>query len=111
MAPTDAAWPAHYGFLLDKYRKLLSHSLRLMNIGDLMQNELNRVNEQLKLAEEARKASEEMYRLIFENIEDVYYEAGMDSTILQVSPSVHRHLWVHAGRSPRKFHFADMGPP
>jgi PAS domain S-box-containing protein len=34
------------------------------------------------------KQSEEKYRLIFENIQDVYYEVALDGVILEVSPSV-----------------------
>ncbi|HMK34398.1 MAG TPA: PAS domain S-box protein [Desulfomonilaceae bacterium] len=45
-----------------------------------------------KQAEEALRKSEELYRRIFENIEDVYFETGMDSEILQLSPSVERIL-------------------
>jgi two-component system, cell cycle sensor histidine kinase and response regulator CckA len=44
-----------------------------------------------------RKASEkslrqigEKYRQIFENIQDVYYESGLDGRILEVSPSIER---------------------
>jgi PAS domain S-box-containing protein len=39
-------------------------------------------------AEEALRDSEARYRSIFENIQDVYYEARLDGTILEVSPSV-----------------------
>lgn len=40
----DPSWPVLYRSLLDRYRKLLSQSQRLTNIGDLMQKELNRLN-------------------------------------------------------------------
>jgi PAS domain S-box-containing protein len=43
--------------------------------------EKNRVQEELK-------ESEEKYRSIFENVQDVYYEALIDGTILEVSPSI-----------------------
>ena len=43
---------------------------------------------QKKMAENALKASEEKYRNIFENIQDVYYEAAIEGTILEVSPSI-----------------------
>jgi two-component system cell cycle sensor histidine kinase/response regulator CckA len=41
-----------------------------------------------KLAEEALRKSEEKYRSIFENVQDVYYETLFDGTILEVSPSI-----------------------
>ena len=41
-----------------------------------------------KLAEEALQASEEKYRSIFENVQDVYCEIALDGTILEVSPSI-----------------------
>jgi PAS domain S-box-containing protein len=41
-----------------------------------------------KQAEEELKKSEEKYRGIFENVQDVYYESSVDGTILEVSPSI-----------------------
>ncbi|RLB76707.1 MAG: hypothetical protein DRH24_17435 [Deltaproteobacteria bacterium] len=43
-----------------------------------------------KLSEEALRKSEEKYRTIFENIQDVYYEASIDGTILEISPSIEK---------------------
>ena len=43
-----------------------------------------------KRAEKELLKSEERYRRIFENLQDVYYEAGMDGTILEVSPSIEK---------------------
>ena len=41
-----------------------------------------------RFAEKALRESESKYRSIFENIQDVYYEASFDGTILEVSPSI-----------------------
>jgi two-component system CheB/CheR fusion protein len=41
-----------------------------------------------KQAEEQIRQSEEKYKNIFENIQDVYYEISVDGTILIVSPSI-----------------------
>ena len=40
--------------------------------------------------EDSLKRSEERYRNIFENIQDVYFEIGLDGRILEVSPSVNQ---------------------
>ncbi|MFP4522524.1 MAG: PAS domain S-box protein [Fibrobacterota bacterium] len=41
-----------------------------------------------KKAEEMLKKTEAKYRQIFENIQDVYYEASLDGRILEISPSI-----------------------
>jgi PAS domain S-box-containing protein len=41
-----------------------------------------------KRTEEALQESKERYRMIFENIQDVYYEVTLDGIILEVSPSI-----------------------
>jgi len=38
--------------------------------------------------QETLRESEEKYRQIFENIQDIYYEASLDGRILEISPSV-----------------------
>ncbi|MGE5448590.1 MAG: PAS domain S-box protein [Bacteroidales bacterium] len=40
------------------------------------------------LFEERLKNSEDKYRSIFENVQDVYYEASLDGVLLEISPSV-----------------------
>jgi PAS domain S-box-containing protein len=39
-------------------------------------------------AEEVMRKSEEKYRSIFENVQDVYYESLADGTIVEISPSI-----------------------
>lgn len=49
------------------------------------------LTEQIKerlTAEKSLRESEEKYRSIFNNIRDTYYEASLDGTILEVSPSI-----------------------
>jgi PAS domain S-box-containing protein len=41
-----------------------------------------------KRAEKALRESEEKYRRIFQNIQDVYYETQLDGKILEISPSI-----------------------
>jgi PAS domain S-box-containing protein len=41
-----------------------------------------------KRIESELQGSSEKYRLIFENIQDVYYETSLDGTLLEISPSV-----------------------
>lgn len=40
----------------------------------------------------ALRESEEKYRAIFENVQDVYYRTDMAGTLVEVSPAVKRHL-------------------
>jgi PAS domain S-box-containing protein len=40
------------------------------------------------IAEESLRLSEEKYRSIFENVQDLYYESSIDGAILEVSPSI-----------------------
>ncbi|MBW1781523.1 MAG: PAS domain S-box protein [Deltaproteobacteria bacterium] len=52
-------------------------------VGEVFTNAIER-----KRAEGALRGSEEKYRRIFENIQDVYYESSLDGTILEISPSI-----------------------
>ncbi|MEK6795277.1 MAG: GAF domain-containing protein [Spirochaetota bacterium] len=48
-----------------------------------------------KRAEDALQSSEARYRSIFENMQDVYYEATLEGTITEVSPSVETFTRYH----------------
>ena len=41
-----------------------------------------------KQVENALQVSEEKYRSIFENVQDVYFETSLDGTIIEISPSI-----------------------
>ena len=43
-----------------------------------------------KVAEQAILSSQEKYKKIFENVVDIFYEASLDGTLLNVTPSVER---------------------
>jgi diguanylate cyclase (GGDEF)-like protein/PAS domain S-box-containing protein len=45
-----------------------------------------------RVAEEALRRSEAKYRTIFENVQDIFVRTDFDGTLLDVSPSVERHL-------------------
>ena len=42
------------------------------------------------------QTSEEKYRRIFENIQDVYFESSIDGQILEISPSIEKGVRIHA---------------
>lgn len=46
----------------------------------------------LKEVEERLRESEARYRRIFENIQDIYYEVGLDGAILELSPSIEKYV-------------------
>ncbi len=45
-----------------------------------------------KLTVEALQESEQKYRAIFENVQDIYYRIDMNGTIVEASPAIKRHL-------------------
>jgi len=47
---------------------------------------------EIRKKERALKESEDKYRRIFENIQDVYYEVAMDGTFIEISPTVENLL-------------------
>ena len=44
-----------------------------------------------KKAEEALKNSERMYRNIFENVQDIFYQTDLKGNIIEISPSIERY--------------------
>jgi two-component system cell cycle sensor histidine kinase/response regulator CckA len=80
-----------------------------------LEEEVNRRTREVgKTAEELRQ-SEEKYRSIYENLQDIYYETRLDGTIAEISPSVEsiskytreevlrRSLWeIYANPDDRK---------
>jgi PAS domain S-box-containing protein len=44
-----------------------------------------------KRSQELLKRSEEKYRKIFENVQDIFYQADIDGHILEISPSIERY--------------------
>jgi PAS domain S-box-containing protein len=68
-----------------------------INEGPFLREERNLINAitrltgrivERKQGEEALRASEDKYRSIFENIQDVYYEVTLDGKIIEISPSI-----------------------
>lgn len=62
---------------------LRSHSATLSILEDLRNENIIRA----KIERELRQ-SEEKYRTIFENVQDVFYHTDLDGTILEISPSI-----------------------
>ncbi|MFZ4520919.1 MAG: PAS domain S-box protein [Bacteroidales bacterium] len=54
-----------------------------------------------KAKENKLRKSEEKFRHIFEGLQDAYYEAALDGTILEISPSI-------AGISKNKYHRSEL---
>jgi len=63
--------------IFDKNEKISNYVLLIIDYTDKQK------------AEEALIKNEEKYHQIFENIQDVYYEADLNGTVLEISPSVH----------------------
>lgn len=53
-----------------------------------LEEEVNRRTREVEETTEELRQSEEKYRTIFENLQDVYFETRLDGTIAEVSPSV-----------------------
>ncbi len=63
--------------LLEELAMDISYALHSLDLED-----------QRTYAEKEMRESENKYRRIFENVQDVYYEALIDGTILEISPSI-----------------------
>jgi|GEM_PF-1412252 len=73
--------------LLDGRDVTLSISVKAYPDKDYMEGAVIDITER-KQAEKEFIKSEARYKQIFENIQDVYYEARIDGTILEISPSI-----------------------
>ncbi len=78
---------SHIPDLNDKYFSANAFRINENQVGVVFNNITERVK-----AERELKLREEKYRLIFENIQDLYYEARLEGTILEVSPSIRNIL-------------------
>jgi PAS domain S-box-containing protein len=62
-----------------------------------------------KEAEALLRRSEEKYRKIFENVQDVFYQVDNDGTIIEISPSIERYTGlsreVHLGKPVAEFYY------
>ncbi len=52
---------------------------------------INREVTSMAIVREALSASEEKYRTIFENVQDVFYQTDLSGLITDISPSIHRY--------------------
>ncbi|MDD5089877.1 MAG: ATP-binding protein [Candidatus Wallbacteria bacterium] len=77
-----------YGFMgFDECRQIREWSSENINILSIVVNIISSAIERRR-AEELMRSSEEKYRYLFENIQDVYYEVNFEGVILEISPSV-----------------------
>ena len=66
--------------------EIITHPVKIKGI-TLVLGIARDINER-KRTEKVIRESEEKYRNIFENVQDLYYETSIDGTILEISPSI-----------------------
>ncbi|MFH1155519.1 MAG: ATP-binding protein [Pseudomonadota bacterium] len=93
--------PWHYPEVANPIEKWSVSSLNFMLLDTVVALSVSTVIQGLRKSHEALKTSEASLRRIFDNILDVYYEATLDGTITNISPSVEqisgysRHEMIH----------------
>ena len=73
--------------IIDSGAPILTNDGEIIGVVLVFQDDTKR-----RASQQAIEESEKKYRNIFENIQDVYYEASMDGTILEISPSIEKVL-------------------
>ena len=71
----------------NKTGQVIDADIYMVERASLVQCNIRNITERKKEKETLRE-SEGRYRSIFENIQDVYYEAAIDGSILEISPSI-----------------------
>ncbi len=74
-------------FVYDKNKVPVNIEGSMRDISERKKNEL-----EIKLANERIKESEEKFRSIYENFEDVYFLTDMNGILLEISPSFEKHF-------------------
>ncbi len=70
--------------IAEQTRDLQETNIATLNLLEDLRNE----NAARKAGEEALRISEEKYRSIFENVQDVFYQTNLSGIVLEISPSI-----------------------
>ena len=113
----ERAFELSSGELLELNRTLHLHHEELGQIVEQRTNELLESNSELRLEIEERKAlvaalriSEEKYRTIFENIQDLFYRTDNRGVVTELSPSASKYGYDVAnliGKNVSEFYFDE----